>query len=164
MNNFFLHDLFLHQSPHLFIRHRPAGKANLPIPDFQDTKLSVEPETVLVVDDDPVVRKYMSVVLQKAGYEVVTAENGEEALDVLAEHAVDTVVSDVIMPKMNGMEMYRALKKGWPELNVIFVSGYSADILNSEDLEKGNLRFLQKPVMKETLLRMVRDVLDGPKN
>jgi two-component system, cell cycle sensor histidine kinase and response regulator CckA len=118
-------------------------------------------ERLLVVEDDVMVRDYLRATLQKAGYQVEAAEDGTEALAAFAEKDFDLVVSDVIMPRMNGMEMYREMLKNAPELRIIFISGYSSDIVTREGMASGNSFFLQKPLSRKTLLPMIRRALDG---
>lgn len=118
-------------------------------------------ETVLVVEDEAMVRSYADMTLRKAGYCVVTACDGAEALETIREHPVDIVLADVIMPGMNGMEMYRQMREFLPGLKVVFASGYSADIVTAKGIAEGEFCFLQKPVTKATLLTTIREVLDG---
>lgn len=118
-------------------------------------------ETVLVVEDEEMVRAFTEATLRSGGYRVIAAADGAEALEAIREHPVDIVLADVIMPGMNGMEMYRKMQEFLPNLKVIFVSGYSADIVTAKGVAAGEFRFLQKPVNKTALLTAIREALDG---
>lgn len=118
-------------------------------------------ETVLVVEDDDTVRNFVSFTLTRAGFKVMAAADGFEALEIAAVHPLDILFSDVIMPKMNGLEMYARMKEIHPNLKVVFASGYSADVVSGKGIDQTDYRFVQKPVPRETLLRTVREALDG---
>lgn len=113
--------------------------------------------TILVVEDDPTVLLLVRKILERSGYQVVTATTGEDALAVTERNDIDAVVSDVLMPKMSGMELHQALRMKNPDLVTILMSGYSDDVVPRELSDE--IIFLQKPVPKETLLQAVRTVL-----
>ncbi len=120
-------------------------------------------ETVLLVEDDEQVRRMTLAVLERAGYEVLHARDGAEALAIAASRGgrIDLLLTDVVMPQMSGPELARRLAAARPEIRVLCVSGYTDD----EVLERGPddvaIAFLQKPVTPETLKLKVREVLDG---
>jgi len=122
-------------------------------------------ETVLVVEDEDSVRAIATVALRAAGYQVLEATNGEHALRVLADYdsPVDLVVTDVIMPAMNGRELAAALKIIRPESKILYTSGYTDDSMVLQGVLTHNLAFLQKPFTPRKLAQKVRDVLDQPK-
>ncbi|MES2120864.1 MAG: response regulator [Pseudomonadota bacterium] len=101
--------------------------------------------TVLLVEDEPMVRSVAERALTRHGYTVITAESGEEALDVLAKgEPIDLLISDVVMPGMDGPTMVREARKSRPDLKILFMSGYAEEQLrNSIDIE--NVNFLPKP-------------------
>lgn len=111
--------------------------------------------SVLVVEDEPLVRMYVAGVLEESGFEVLEAANAEEALDIVAaQRGLCVVISDVDMPgAIDGFELARRLHDDRPRLSVILVSGV-ADPAGA-DLPTG-VRFLSKPVWASTLLRLVR--------
>lgn len=115
--------------------------------------------SVLVVEDEPLVRMYVTGILEESGFEVIEAESGEEALAILsARNRVGAVVSDVDMPgNVNGFELARRLHDDCPRLGIILVSGVADP--SGENLPTG-VRFLSKPVWASTLLRLVRQVTD----
>jgi CheY-like chemotaxis protein len=120
-------------------------------------------ELILLVEDEPQVRKLTRLLLEQGGYRVVEAENGEAAL-TLAEQipGIDLVLSDVSMPRMNGVELERRLRTRLPKVRVLLMSGYPDS--RSQDASKGHaLRdLLLKPFTEEKLLTRVRKVLDQP--
>lgn len=114
-------------------------------------------EVVLLVEDERVVRMSVGQVLRQAGYTVLEAANGREALSVCGRHAgpLHLVISDVIMPEMGGRELSREFVKRYPGIKVLFVSGYTGDEFEAD------AAFLQKPFTPEVLAKKVRDVLDA---
>jgi signal transduction histidine kinase/ActR/RegA family two-component response regulator len=119
-------------------------------------------ETILVVDDTAIVRRLTRDVLAGAGYEVLEAAGADEALQVAAGHAtpIDVVVTDVVMPGRNGVELVDRLRATRPMLRVLYVSGYTELGIVREGLLAGDAAFLQKPFTPEDLLRKVRQVLE----
>src|SRR5215470_10073008 len=113
---------------------------------------------VLVVEDEPLVRIYLSDVLGQSGFEVIAATNGEDALKLAKREDVCAVVSDVAMPgPFNGFELARRVKRLSPRTGVILVSGVLEPA--GYHLPRG-VRFVTKPVKASTLLRLVREVAD----
>jgi len=114
---------------------------------------------VLVVDDDPAVRKSVRLILSKAGYDVVEAEDGEKAIEVLRSGdnplMIDTIICDIYMPKMNGMEAIAYFRSQFPSVPVIAWTG-QADMQWADSLFKlGVVHFLVKPVEPEKLTAVV---------
>jgi signal transduction histidine kinase/CheY-like chemotaxis protein len=122
-----------------------------------------EGETILLCEDEELVRLVTCQTLRIAGFTVLEARDGREALDVArsADMPVDLLISDVIMPRMNGGELVQALRAQWPDLAVLFVSGYTADVLGKDLLANEDQQFLAKPYGPGVLLRVVRDTLDA---
>ena len=121
-------------------------------------------EVVLVVEDEPDVRRMAERILSKGGYSVIATSGGEEAVDVCqqAEQPIHLLLTDVIMPGMLGTELVEQIKAIRPELGVIFMSGYSHEVLAPGALaEQGAGAFIEKPFSAGELLRAVRDLLDG---
>jgi PAS domain S-box-containing protein len=120
-------------------------------------------ETILLVEDQEAVRDFLRAVLEDCGYKVVEAGNGAEALIAAAAHAdeIRLLVTDVIMPGMNGRELAERLILERPSLKTIFMSGYLADVIAHSGVLDGDVAFIQKPVTPETLAAKVRDVLAG---
>jgi two-component system, response regulator PdtaR len=120
--------------------------------------IAENPAAVLVVEDEPLVRIYLSDVLGQSGFEVIAATNGEDALALAKREDVCAVVSDVAMPgAFNGFELARRVKSHCPHTGVILVSGVMEPA--GYHLPRG-VRFVTKPVKASTLLRLVREVAD----
>ncbi len=115
-------------------------------------------ETILIAEDDPFVREYLNTTISEYGYNVLTANDGEEAIKIYEKNQdkVDIVVLDVIMPKKNGKEVYNFIKKVKPNIKAIFMSGYTQDILTSKGIYEEGLEFVAKPIDVVNLLRKVR--------
>jgi len=116
--------------------------------------------TVLLVEDEPMVRTVAERALTRHGYKVISADNGEEALDILArEEEIALLVSDVVMPGMDGPAMVREARKSRPELPILFISGYAEEQLRkSIDLDK--VAFLPKPFSVQELAEAARRALE----
>jgi CheY-like chemotaxis protein len=120
-------------------------------------------ETVLIVEDEPQVRGLMRKVLETEGYVVLEAIDGGDALQVSERHAgtIDLVVTDVVMPTMSGAALVERLVGARPGARVVFVSGYTHDVLDDHAVVGSNLAFLQKPLTPDALVAKVREVLDA---
>jgi CheY-like chemotaxis protein len=120
---------------------------------------------LLVVEDEPSLRHLAKGVLQGKGYTVLTAPNGQDALRVASEHhgeSISLVVTDVIMPRMGGKVMAEWLKTSFPDLKVLFTSGYTEDAIAHHGVLDKGVEFLPKPYTPESLDRKVRELLDAP--
>ncbi len=121
-----------------------------------------EGATVLVVEDDPLVRTMARRSLSSAGFDVLEAANGLEALVLIAEHEwVDAVLTDLAMPELGGQELAHRLSELRPGLPVIFMSGYTDDDLTRRGLLEAGIPYLEKPFSPEALARMMRAVLSS---
>jgi two-component system cell cycle sensor histidine kinase/response regulator CckA len=121
----------------------------------------VGPINVLVVDDESIVRRFASRVLSDAGYIVATAEDGAEALDLIRGlgQPVGVVVSDIVMPRINGVQLLEALSVSHPGLPIILMSGYAPTQLAERGIA-APCSVLSKPFAPELLLAEVRRCLD----
>ncbi len=119
-------------------------------------------ETVLIVEDDNSLRKLALKALQQKGYKVLEAENGEDALRISKEHEgpIDLMLTDVVMPKMGGRETAERLQPLYPQMKVIYMSGYTDNAIVHHGVLEPGLNFLEKPFTPEGLARKVREVLD----
>jgi PAS domain S-box-containing protein len=119
-------------------------------------------ETVLVADDDESLRRFMDIILSQFGYTVLTATDGADAVRKFEENKdnISLVLIDIIMPKMNGKEALEEIQKIRPGVKSIFISGYTADILNKRGILNKELEFLTKPMRPAVLLKKVREILD----
>src|SRR5581483_10472258 len=112
--------------------------------------------TVLLVEDEPMVRNVAERALTRHGYSVITADNGEDALEILSKgEKIDLLISDVVMPGMDGPTMVREARQSRPELKILFMSGYAEEQLRkSIDIE--NVNFLPKPFSVTELAEAAR--------
>jgi two-component system cell cycle sensor histidine kinase/response regulator CckA len=120
-------------------------------------------ETILLVDDDDSVRGLIQTVLLERGYTVLVASSGWDALRLAQEHGgkIDLLVTDVIMPGMDGPELAETFASLRAEMRVLFVSGYTADALNASRFPAHPARLLPKPFSPGELAHRVREVLDA---
>ncbi len=120
-------------------------------------------ETILVVDDEELIRSVSKMVLEKLGYKVISIEDGNEALDLIVKHDgnIDLVLLDMAMPVMSGTETFSAINKVYPNMKFIICSGYELDEDAQALLDRGAKAFLQKPFMPDELALLVRQTLDS---
>jgi CheY-like chemotaxis protein len=140
---------------------QPLDAATRPI---QTGPLPRGTETLLVVEDEPSVRHLACGVLEAQGYEVLSASNGQDALRAAREHKgspIRLVVTDVIMPQMGGKVMAEWLKTTYPELKILFTSGYTDDAIAQHGVLEPGIAFLPKPYTPGILARKVRQLLDN---
>jgi two-component system cell cycle sensor histidine kinase/response regulator CckA len=118
--------------------------------------------TVLVVDDQHFARRVAYRVLSEVGYRVLEAEDGEEALEALyaPKASVDLVMIDVVMPKMDGVELAARIWERWPEKRILFTSGHAAEVLAQHGLVYLDVPFLAKPYTRDEALAKVREALE----
>ncbi|MDQ3292993.1 MAG: ATP-binding protein, partial [Actinomycetota bacterium] len=117
-------------------------------------------ETVLLTEDDPAVRAFTSAVLEANGYTVVPAASGQDAIDLLERTAPDLLLTDVVLPGMNGVELSRRVTDLRPEIHVLLMSGFAEDASLNGRLDE--VSFLPKPFSPDALLRAVRATIDEP--
>jgi PAS domain S-box-containing protein len=118
-------------------------------------------ETLLIAEDEEIVKLFLRKILEKAGYRVIVANDGEEAVARFKEYNdISLVLSDVVMPKKNGKEILEEIRRIKPQIKVIFISGYTADIIHAKGILEQDVDFISKPFSKNDLLLKVREVLD----
>jgi signal transduction histidine kinase len=119
-------------------------------------------ETVLLVEDEAVVRGLARRILEQAGYSVIEAAKGDEALQACEEHGdeIDLLLTDVVMPEMSGKDLADRLRSQHPELRMLFMSGYTDEAIVHHGVLDSTVEFIQKPFTPSGLLKKVRDVLD----
>lgn len=148
-------------------RERPAGALRSPLPEPQATG-SGEPleGLALVIDDEEVVRSVAKDILEHYGFDVLTAVDGREGIDVFRQHAseIDLVVLDLTMPHMNGEEVFDFLREIRAGIPILLSSGYSQHDIATRLIGRGRTRFIQKPYQPDALFEKVRALLpqDAP--
>jgi CheY-like chemotaxis protein len=119
-------------------------------------------EKVVVVDDDPHVRSSIARALRQRGYEVLEAGNGPAALELMVDQRrrIDLLVTDVVMPGMDGCELANTARRGRPALQVLYISGYTDDAVVHHGVARGDVDLLEKPFHSEALAARIRQMLD----
>jgi PAS domain S-box-containing protein len=137
-----------------------------PLPERQGTSAPTERgfETILVVEDQTAVRAYTGAVLNQCGYRVLEASDGHEATAAAERHAgeIHLLLTDVVMPGMNGKELSERLKVKHPNLKVLFISGYTADAIAHHGVLDPGVALLHKPFCPEELAGRIREILARP--
>jgi len=121
-------------------------------------------ETLMLVEDEPDVRHLAERLLEAQGYTVLCATNGQDALRVAREHKgppIRLVLTDVIMPQMGGKVMAEWLKATYPDLKILFTSGYTDEAMAEHDVNGAGIDFLAKPFTPAALTNKVRAMLDN---
>jgi PAS domain S-box-containing protein len=120
-------------------------------------------ETILLVEDEELVRVLVADVLGEAGYRVLEASDGEEAIAEIAEHkgAIDVLLTDVVLPGISGRDLHQWVQERHPEVPVLFMSGYAYDAIKRRGILDEGASFIRKPFAIDALLLRLRDLLDG---
>ncbi len=119
-------------------------------------------ETIIVVDDDPSIRRLIKDILQPLGYCLFIAEDGDEALNIARrEGTVDALLTDVIMPNMNGRQLADIFLRDFPSVRIIFMSGYTDETITQQGVLKSGDILIQKPLSPAKLASRLRTILDG---
>lgn len=120
-------------------------------------------ENILVVEDEEMTRSMIVEILQELGYAVLDAPNAETAIEIsdAYDDDIQLLLTDVIMPLMNGKQLYNQLAMSRPTMKVLFMSGYTDNMLAPYGILEDNIHFLQKPFSVKTLTQKVRETLDS---
>ncbi|MBN2040493.1 MAG: PAS domain S-box protein [Spirochaetes bacterium] len=120
-------------------------------------------ETILLVEDNDQVRNLTNIILNNIGFNVLVAENGSEALKIADLHngPLHLLLTDVIMPGLNGKELFLILLQKYPDLRVLYMSGYTNDIIAHHGIVEEGMHFIQKPFTSESLIMKLREVIDS---
>ena len=122
-------------------------------------------ETIFLIDDDPSLLNMTRMLLERKGYTVLSSTTPTETIERAKNHSgvIDLLMTDVIMPKMNGRDLAGRMRDLYPDIKVIFMSGYTADIIDLHDVLDDGVSFIQKPFSLVDLAEKVREILDmGP--
>ncbi len=120
-------------------------------------------ETVLLVEDEDMVRNLATELLEDSGYVVLQATGGEEAINLCRDHSepIDLLITDVVMPKVSGKEVADTLRTIHPETKILYMSGYTDEAIVHHGIVDSGIAFIQKPFSEQALAQKVRDVLDA---
>lgn len=150
--------LYIETAEDIAARQAAAANDDKPGPDLTGAG------TILLVEDEDAVRVFSTRALRNKGYTVLEARSGEEALTVIEREGgnkIDLIVTDVVMPQMDGPTMYKKIREQWPDMKVIFVSGYTEDRLREQFTSNEVIYFLPKPFTLKNLASKVKEVLTG---
>jgi len=117
-------------------------------------------KTILVADNGETMRETLLKILQREGYNVLTAEDGQAALEVLRENKVHLIISDICMPKMDGNKLLKQAKAILPDVEIILMTGHGKMEMGLEALKEGAFDFIQKPFTKWALTKTVKQALE----
>jgi CheY-like chemotaxis protein len=122
-------------------------------------------ERVLIVDDEPGVRKLLARILRSRGYDVFETEDGPSALALLGttDRPMDLVVTDLVMPKMSGTRLAEEIRTRWPSMKLLFVSGFPRGDAQQTSAGVSSVPVLHKPFTPQQIEKTVRDLLDAPR-
>lgn len=123
-------------------------------------------QTILLVEDEEMIRSLMMEVLERAGYRVLACSHPKEGIEVSREHGgkIDLLLTDVVMPGMNGREMANRIREILPEIRVVFMSGYTDHALTADGPIDSTFEYLQKPFTLKTLTQKMAEVLGNSEN
>ncbi|HEX6611588.1 MAG TPA: response regulator [Hyphomicrobiaceae bacterium] len=120
---------------------------------------AISMQRILLAEDDSSMRAFLERALVKAGYEVISFENGADALDRLKEEPFTLLLTDIVMPRMDGIELARRASELDPELKIMFITGFAAVTLNNESRPPKDARVLSKPFHLKDLVQEVGKLL-----
>jgi CheY-like chemotaxis protein len=121
-----------------------------------------EPALILVVEDEPTMLRLVQEALEKAGHKVITAANGAAGLKSFQTNSAEIklVITDLMMPKLNGVEMARMIRKESTSVPILFISGYADDLVFEDEVMRGPTMFMPKPFRQDTLVDEVAAILE----
>jgi len=142
----------------------PAARESVPVAEaaLSPGIASGKGETVLVVEDDALLKDLAYKTLRKAGYRVLTAGDGQDALEIIHtfEDRIHVLLTDVVMPRMGGKELAKQARALRPEIKILYMSGYPAGVVSDPDIMGHEADFIEKPISAEVLSRKLREIID----
>ena len=119
-------------------------------------------ETILLVEDESSILEMTTLMLQRLGYTVLTAETPGKAIHIAREHAgkIHLLMTDVVMPEMNGRELFEKASRICPDVKVLYMSGYTEDVIARRGIMEEGVQFIRKPFSVKALAARVRQVLE----
>ena len=120
----------------------------------------MEDRKILVVDDEETTRETLLKILEREGYHVLTAKDGQSALEVIREHKVNVIISDVCMPRMDGNKLLKLAKSILPDVEIILMTGHGKMEMGLEALKEGAFDFIQKPFTRLAVNKTVKQALE----
>ena len=146
---------------HLYLPASTISWTTAPEP-VADAPTSSGNETILIIEDEPMLLELLEILLTTNGYTVLKASDGEEAVKIFEEHleSIALVLSDMGLPKLGGWEVFQKMRQLKPEVRSILASGYLDQQLRSDQLAAGAKDFIQKPYIPDQILRRIREVID----
>lgn len=149
----------------IYLPALPIPQTVIPVPEAIPV-VSGGGKTILIVEDDQVTREALKALMESQNYYVLTAADGEEALQIYTRDwkTIALVVSDVVMPKMGGVALYRALMERWPEVKMLFITGHPLQGENQALLAEGGVAWLQKPFSVPDLNQAIQTLLEEEKD
>ncbi|MFZ2655779.1 MAG: CHASE4 domain-containing protein [Victivallales bacterium] len=147
-----------------FMIYLPSTDEKPPLHEKQKAPSEIRPgrgETVLIVEDEPSVLRIVSSELKRNGYNVIESESGFDALEIAGQHKgmIDILLTDVIMPGMDGKELYLKLSEIQPEIKVLYMSGHTYDVLSQHDIQAPDAQFISKPFSMDVLRSKLQHLL-----
>ena len=146
----------------IYLPKVPESKFAPEIHKPDETNVKPGNETVLVAEDDKNVQRLVSYTLSTYGYKVIASENVKDALEIARKEGckIDLLLTDVIMPDLNGRQLYEEIRQICPDIRAIYMSGYNDEVISEKGFLKSDVKFIQKPFTIADLARKVREVLD----
>lgn len=127
--------------------------------NFSLKDLPQEPQQLMLVDDDPAILNLLAEFLSRLGHQYRTAGDGLEAMSLLEQSSATIVITDLMIPRMNGIELIRKIKKFWPETDVMAITGYSRDFHYTDVIKAGACDFIKKPVNLDELEAKINRII-----
>ena len=147
----------------IYLPQHVGAIEKFPLEEITATPLG-EGEMVLLVEDEPAIRELCQITFKKLGYRILLAEGPEKALQIASEHQgkIDLIVTDVVMPGMNGRELARQIKALYPDIKTLYMSGYTADVIANRGVLEKEVQFIQKPFSIKDMAVKIREALGEP--